>query len=275
MRVTMKYNGSPASCETFAYGEVEDYTVNVVEPSITYCNSKGKNSNYEWIEKIRIGNFRESSGKNGGYADLTSRIIPISIGGPIPVTLTPGFSGTLYDEYWKIWIDLNVDGDFDDAGELVFDAGTLSKSIVTGNIVLPITVVPVETRLRISMKYNGAQTSCEVYSYGEVEDYTVNIGGVGKQATAIIEDIGDDEHFVIYPNPGKYDFVTVDLNWLRSNHELQLKVFDLTGKLVRIDFLNSGKLKYFLPISNLNNGIYKVVVTDGLTHKSLKLAVIR
>jgi hypothetical protein len=27
------------------------------------------------------------------------------------------------------------------------------------------------------MKYNAAQTACEEFSYGEVEDYTVNIGG--------------------------------------------------------------------------------------------------
>jgi hypothetical protein len=27
------------------------------------------------------------------------------------------------------------------------------------------------------MKCNAAQTACETFSYGEVEDYTVNIGG--------------------------------------------------------------------------------------------------
>jgi hypothetical protein len=30
MRVSMKYNASPTSCETFASGEVEDYTINLV-----------------------------------------------------------------------------------------------------------------------------------------------------------------------------------------------------------------------------------------------------
>ena len=29
MRVSMKYNASPTSCEVFADGEVEDYTVNI------------------------------------------------------------------------------------------------------------------------------------------------------------------------------------------------------------------------------------------------------
>jgi trimeric autotransporter adhesin len=32
MRVSMKYNGIPTSCETFNYGEVEDYTVVIVAP---------------------------------------------------------------------------------------------------------------------------------------------------------------------------------------------------------------------------------------------------
>jgi hypothetical protein len=30
--------------------------------------------------------------------------------------------------------------------------------------------------MRVSMKYNGIPTPCEAISYGEVEDYTVNIG---------------------------------------------------------------------------------------------------
>ena len=30
MRVSMKYNGVPTACESFQYGEVEDYIVNVV-----------------------------------------------------------------------------------------------------------------------------------------------------------------------------------------------------------------------------------------------------
>ena len=29
MRVSMKYGGSPTACETFTYGEVEDYTVTI------------------------------------------------------------------------------------------------------------------------------------------------------------------------------------------------------------------------------------------------------
>src|SRR5690606_39532515 len=39
------------------------------------------------------------------------------------------------------------------------------------------------TRMRVSMKYNGIPTACETFSYGEVEDYTVVIGGTGSDTT--------------------------------------------------------------------------------------------
>jgi hypothetical protein len=35
------------------------------------------------------------------------------------ITLTPGYSGSAYNEYFRVWIDYNKDGDFTDPGELV------------------------------------------------------------------------------------------------------------------------------------------------------------
>ncbi|WP_452220932.1 M14 family zinc carboxypeptidase [Lacinutrix salivirga] len=38
MRVSMKYNGIPTSCESFGYGEVEDYTVNLIVGTLNVNN---------------------------------------------------------------------------------------------------------------------------------------------------------------------------------------------------------------------------------------------
>lgn len=38
--------------------------------------------------------------------------------------------------------------------------------------------------MRVSMKYNGVPTSCEAFSYGQVEDYTVNITGTTADTQA-------------------------------------------------------------------------------------------
>lgn len=144
--------------------------ITVTDPVISYCASQGNNYSYEWISKVEIGSFtKNSSGSN--YSDYTSDIINLSPGVSTSVTLTPAFSSSTYDEYWKIWIDYNGDGDFEDSGEEVFNAN--GTSAVSGNF----TVSPSasgSTRMRVSMKWNANPTSCEQFSYGEVEDYTVN-----------------------------------------------------------------------------------------------------
>ncbi len=42
MRVSMKYNAIPTSCETFASGQVEDYTVNIVSNTAKMASASGK-----------------------------------------------------------------------------------------------------------------------------------------------------------------------------------------------------------------------------------------
>ncbi len=137
---------------------------------LSYCSSQGNNSTYEWIAQVTIGTFTNSSA-SAKYTDFTSKVVSFAAGTSVNVSLTPGFSSSTYNEYWKIWIDYNADGDFDDAGELAFDAGALSKTTVSGNINVPSSASG-STRMRVSMKYNAAQTACEAFSYGEVEDYT-------------------------------------------------------------------------------------------------------
>jgi PKD repeat protein len=141
-------------------------------PTNEYCSSKGNNASYEWISEIQIGTFSHSSGSSS-YSDYTGTTVNLSTGNT-SISLVPGFSGSTYNEYWKIWIDLNADGDFDDANENVFDQGSMSSSTVTGNLYIP-SGYELSTRMRVSMKYNGEPTSCETFSYGEVEDYTVQI----------------------------------------------------------------------------------------------------
>jgi len=153
-------------------------TINVTtdEYVATYCESKGTNFSYEWIAGVAIGTYSKTSGA-AGYTDYTSENITLEAGSSVNVSLTPGFASSTYNEYWKIWIDYNNDKDFDDAGELAFDAGALSKNTVTGTMSIPSNATGT-TRMRVSMKYNAAQTACETFTYGEVEDYTVTFGEV-------------------------------------------------------------------------------------------------
>nr|NQU90648.1 PKD domain-containing protein [Bacteroidota bacterium] len=87
-------------------------------------------------------------------------------------TLTPAFSSSTYVEYWRIWIDYNRDGDFEDTGEEVY-APASSSAVINGNFTVDAAATG-KTRMRVTMKWNGVPTPCEAFSYGEVEDYMVN-----------------------------------------------------------------------------------------------------
>jgi Zn-dependent metalloprotease/chitodextrinase len=163
------------------------YAIGVGEPygggTASYCTSKGSNYSYEWIAGVQIGTYSKTSGA-AGYTNYTSETVSLTQGQSVNVSLTPGFASTTYNEYWKIWIDYNGDMDFSDDGELVFDAGALSKTAVSGSFTV-LSTASGTTRMRVSMKYNAAQTECETFSYGEVEDYTVQFssdGGIDTQA---------------------------------------------------------------------------------------------
>jgi len=159
-------------------------TINITTAAATvsYCTSKGTSCADEWISKVVIGAFTNSSTATS-YTDFTSQTITLTAGTAVSISLTPGFSGSAYNEYWKIWIDYNGDKDFDDANELAFDAGAVTNTTKTGTINVLSTATGT-TRMRVSMKYNAAQTACETFSYGEVEDYTVAFGTAAPDTQA-------------------------------------------------------------------------------------------
>ena len=98
---------------------------------------------------------------------------PAAAGSSYAVSLTPGFSGSAYTENWRIWADLNRDGDFDDADELLFEGS--GNGTVDGNMTIPADAVAGNTRLRVSMSYSSYAAACGSFTYGEVEDYTLSI----------------------------------------------------------------------------------------------------
>ncbi len=195
MRISMKYNEEAGSCESFTYGEVEDYAVNIIggksetEPNPeegggpapdTYCEAQSQNSNYEWIEKVSIGSINNISSNDGGYGNYTHLSTDVNVGNSHTITLQPGYVGAAYNESWQVWIDFNRDGDFADVAELAFSSSSPSKTIVTAAITIPADASIGSTRMRITMKYNGTASDCGNYSYGEVEDYVLNIRGTGS-----------------------------------------------------------------------------------------------
>ncbi|MCU0285793.1 MAG: C25 family cysteine peptidase [Acidobacteria bacterium] len=137
-----------------------------------YCLSQGTSQTYEWISRVCIANLDNNSGASQ-YSNFVARVANLTRGNAANVTLFSGYSGALYTEYWRIWIDYNKDGDFADAGEQVFENfGSVS---VNGSFVVPGAASVGNTRMRVSMRYGVYPSYCGTFNYGEVEDYTAAI----------------------------------------------------------------------------------------------------
>lgn len=191
-------------CDTVA--SAFSATLNFTTSSaLKYCVSSG-NTVDEYIKKVVVGSINNASGASGGYADYTTISTDIVRQVATTITITPAWVGTVYNEAYGVWIDLNADGDFGDAGEMVFSKTITKATSVTGTITLPSTAKLGLTRMRVSMKYSGIPAACGVFPYGEVEDYTVNIVATAPAVAPAARGGNIIEQAIqtsVYPNPVK------------------------------------------------------------------------
>ena len=230
-------------------------------PAVNYCPSQGNNSSYEWIDLVALNGMSNATGDDGGYADYTNQVASLPYGSNT-INISAGFSGTSYTEYWKIWIDYNKNGIFE-SSELVVSGSSSSSATLSGTFTVPTSALAGTTRMRVSMKYNAAQTACESFSYGEVEDYTVNIGqSVNAIATTTQEgqELGNETiasfEAKLYPNPVSGNILNVSMNDAR---ETTYQVFDMMGKKVLQGNLSSGTIQ----VNGLSSGVYLLKLNDG------------
>jgi len=149
-------------------------TVTITTLYATYCTSQGNSVADELIGRVQFGTIDNVSTGGTGYTDFTSISTTITRGTTQTITITPTWTGTVYDEGYAVFIDYNRDGDFADTGETVWTKAASKDTPVSGTFTIPATATIGNTRMRVSLKYNGIPTSCETFSYGQVEDYTIN-----------------------------------------------------------------------------------------------------
>ncbi|MEM6344893.1 MAG: fibronectin type III domain-containing protein, partial [Bacteroidota bacterium] len=145
-----------------------------------YCRINFGSANGEWIDSVQIGDFAYKSGQNNGYGYFPNLCFSLDRDSTYAVRLEPGYASFNFREAWRIWIDLNQDGDFEDADELVFDPNVASDTVLDGSLTVPSTAFAGPTRMRIAMQFAGFSginnpESCESPDFGEFEDYCVTI----------------------------------------------------------------------------------------------------
>ncbi|MHA7058742.1 M14 family zinc carboxypeptidase [Aquimarina sp. M1] len=232
---------------------------------ITYCSSQGNNINDEYIDYVSVGGIDNTSAATNGYTDYTNQtgVIPY---GQNAIVLSLNYTGTVYTEYWNVWIDFDQNGTFDSAEKIVSES-TRSEANQSYNFTVPSSALTGTTRMRVTLKYNAVATPCENFTYGEVEDYTINIGGTTSSRANTESSFSAKEKFQIYPNP-----VIDGVLYISgvSNLETYITIYNYAGQKV----INTTLKNTTVDVSNLSVGLYLLQIGND-TDKRIKRFIIQ
>ena len=146
------------------------------------CSSTSTNFGYERLNSIDINgqSYTVNTGWSGpGYVDHTGTPVPtINAGDIITLNFQAQTQGN-YNQYFKLWIDYNGNGDLTDPGELVHSSNLAWTGIRNFNhtFTVPETVFNGEVYMRFIMVYSSSPTLCGNYSYGNTVDFKTTITG--------------------------------------------------------------------------------------------------
>jgi uncharacterized repeat protein (TIGR02543 family) len=260
-------------------------------PPVAPCASKSESPWHEWIAGIKVGLFAKNSLKDT-YSNFTNFTATVGRGDIVPVVLKTGFSYETYNEYWKIWIDWNQDGGFDDVTESAFQTIATKPPFgtpiaeTTGSFQVPMSAFIGNTKMRISMKQGSFPKPCEVFAYGEVEDYSIIVNNdtnlIGSDTTIGLQP-GDTmqinlsellQDLTLFPNPAN-ETATINLKSFK-NSAVQLQIFNVYGVLVKEWSIPKVDNALFeMNLSDVTTGAYFLhILKDGIKPLTKKIIVI-
>ncbi|MFY7899828.1 MAG: S8 family serine peptidase, partial [Chitinophagaceae bacterium] len=157
---------------------------------IAYCSSTATSTVGTKIDSVGFAGIRNKNitgcTSYNNYTNLTGNIQPNQT---LPITVRlASCDASTNNKMVKVFIDYNVDGDFDDAGELAASSGSITAiGTFTANITTPSTLtIGTYTILRIvTQETNNIANinSCGTYSIGETQDYRILVTAPSNDLT--------------------------------------------------------------------------------------------
>lgn len=240
---------------------------NVVEPvPVEYCDIIADRPWLEWIERVQFGAIDHVTFKTQ-YGDFTDVSTEAVLGSEMTLAITPAFSWEIFEENFRAWIDFNLDGDFDDPGELVLEA--TGTEAVTADVAIPPDAAVGPVRMRVAMRRGQWPEPCENFVFGEVEDYTVELVPDGNVAPGDGEEDGA-LRLNLFPNP-----VNEKLGlqfFTQENGPVGLTIVNSLGVEVFFEKMNlqSGEHAVELDVAQLQSGTFKLVVdAQGMKRRTV------
>ncbi len=263
------------------------------------CTPVVEHSDVARINALSIEGINYVTHGSKGYHDWRHVVdIPLTAGTKYPIRMQPKYIKEEVTVYWKIWIDYNMDGDFDDLYEYACYGN--GKGAIQGDLKIPQDIWNGETTMRVAISSDHYPSiPCDYIESGEVEDYKVTISNGNQIApkemkrgglfvympTKAGEDdddknvnvkvnkssksdlsvktrakINDDQfELSIFPNPSiNYSILKLDLDGVHQKVD-EIRVTDLRGRLMNsIKYTHLENSTYKLDTQSLLGGVYTV-----------------
>jgi hypothetical protein len=158
-----------------------------------YCSSNATSTADTKCDEVILDGNSTSINNNtatGGcatYTNFTSLPAPeLTAGSQYNLSVKQGTCGGNYTRRVQAWIDYNQDEIFQNSEALrptVTASGT-GGLVISIDFTVPCGITSGNTRMRVVVKEGGGMSPCGTYTWGETEDYTVNLVTPSSSVTA-------------------------------------------------------------------------------------------
>ena len=225
------------------------------------------------FQLFQVADIDNPSGCEGGYSNFTNLSTDLVVGDTYDVTVTTGYG----DQHVRIWIDYNDDFIFS-LDEMVVSDYEIANGQGQGSytetfqMTIPEGAVLGTHIMRIKSNWQSQvpDDACEDTTYGETEDYTVNL------VTSL--GFGDFElnnsELIIYSTDNNMFNIKLNTN---ETELMTFSVYDTTGKIIvfnNIEKMNNNAYLYDLDMSYASPGVYFVKIGNtSLGYKTGRIIV--
>lgn len=216
-----------------------------------YCNTIDFTLDIEPICNVTFAGLNHDSDPtvNGSPAweDFTAFSAFVELGGSYPISVTGNTAGS-FTNYITAFFDWDGDQVFETAVEVGSFASTVCTETATATVNVPTDAVVGTTRMRVVKNFNTSPLdACGTYSFGQAEDYSVEVGTVGVAHNAATDG------FSVHPNPASTELFLQT----PDGQPVHVKAYDMVGKLV---FEQDRTTR--LDVARLAPGSYQLMITD-------------
>ena len=226
------------------------------------------------FQLFQLADIDNPSGCEGGYSNFTNLSTDLVVGDTYDVTVTTGYG----DQHVRIWIDYNDDFIFS-LDEMVVSDYEIANGQGQGSytetfqMTIPEGAVLGTHIMRIKSNWQSQvpDDACEDTTYGETEDYTVNL------VTSL--GFGDFElnnsELIIYSTDNKY--FTLKLYTSRSEL-MMLSIMDVSGRVLNTNEIiknNYSSYNYNLNMAGYETGVYFVKIGNPNSGYKVERIIVR